>query len=214
MATMQDLLDDLNDRLNDANNAAGAGEANKMRWINRGIAAMWPRIYRTVIDSTLAVVTNTHEYAIPAAVGDESEIFRVEIKDFSVTATRYLELDGFDIVPALTGRVLQLPPHISLDGSWTGALVRITAAKPLTKLTATGSVFDGRQIYEELPVWYALGLAIGRRIEDRTVYTRYSTIDARNGVDINEQMNASQFAFAQFETMLERMAMPWPASVG
>jgi hypothetical protein len=211
MATMQDLLDDLNDRLNDANNAAGAGEANKIRWINRGIAAMWPRIYKTVVDSTIELATDTYEYAIPTAVGDESEIFRVEIEDLTTTNDRFVELDGYDIVPALTGRTLQLP---SVPSSWDGARIRITAAKPLARLATTGSTFEGRQIHEELPVWYALGLALARRIEDRTQHTRYSTVAAQNRVDVDEQMLSSQFAFSQFETLLERMQMPWPASVG
>lgn len=213
MATLQDLLDDLNDRLNDANNAAGAGEANKIRWINRGISAMWPRVFRTVVDSTLVVATDTFEYSIPAAVGDEGEIFRVEIEDQSAPSTRFVELDGFDVVPLVDGRTLQLPSWLA-SGSTVGAQVRISAAKPLSQLVDTTDVFDGRAIHEELPVWYALGLALSRRIEDRTVHTRLSTIDSRNGVDINEQMGAAGFAFAQFEAMLDRLAMPWPASVG
>jgi hypothetical protein len=211
MATMQTLLDDLNDRANDANNAAGAGEANKMRYINRGIAAMWPRIYRTVSDATITVAADTFEYAIPGGVGDESEIFRVEIEDINAPGTRYVELDNYDIVPLLTSRVLQL--H-SVPTTLVGAKIRITAAKPLSPLATLGSTFDGRQIHEELPVWYALGILLSRRLEDRTNHTRYSTTDARNGVDIDEQLVTSQFAFAQFENLLERMSMPWPASVG
>ena len=209
---MQDLLDNLNDFLNDSNNAAGIGEAVKMRYINRGVAAMWPRIYRTVTDSTIVLAANTYEYFIPAGVGDESEIFRVEVEDTTVTNGRFVELDRFDIVPVLTSRVLQLP--VAPTGSLVGANVRITAAKPLSRMAATGTVFDGRQIHEELPVWYALGLALSRRLEDRTLHTRYATIDGRNGVDINEQIGTASYAFAQFEAMLERMAMPWPASVG
>lgn len=211
MATMQDLLDDLNDRLQDANNAAGVGEVTKMRYINRGIAAMWPRVYRTVVDSSIVLAANTYEYAVPTAVGDESEIFRMEVEDNSVTALRYIELDQFDIVPAISGRILQIP-HVST--AFAGAKVRITAAVPLSRLTTTGSTFDGRRIHEELPVWYALGLAIARQVENRTDHTRYSSTVAANHVGINEQMGASQFAFAMFESMLERMAMPWPASIG
>lgn len=211
MATAQDLLDDLNDRLDDANNAAGAGEATKLRWLNRGIAAMWPRIYRTVADSTIALAANTFEYAIPSAVGDESEIFRVEVEDVNAAGTRFVELDNFDVVPALDSRVLQLP---SIPSHYEGALVRITAAVPLSKLLTTASTFDGREIHEELPVWYALGLALSRRVENRVDYTRYSTVAASNRVDIDEVVGTAGWAFGQFEQMLERMAMPWPASIG
>ncbi len=213
MATLQDLLDDLNDRLNDVDNAAGMGEAAKMRLINRGIAAMWPRIFRTVADNSIAIVADQYEYTIPSTVGDEGEIFRVELEDVNAANARYVELDGFDIVPLITGRTLQLPAWV-VGASNEGALIRISAAKPLSQLAAVGSTFDGRDIHMELPVWYALGIALSRRIEDRVDYTRYSTIDARNGVDIGEQMLTAQFCFSQFEAMLERMQMPWPASVG
>lgn len=211
MATLQDLLDDLNSRLGDVNNAAGVGEITKMRWINRGIAAMWPKVYRTVTNNTIVLAADTYEYAIPAAVGDESEIFRIEVEDNSVASDRFVELDGLDIVPTITGRTLQLS---SIPSSLVGARVRITAAVPLSHLPTTGSTFDGRRIHEELPVWYALGLALANRLEDRTVHTRYSTVAAQNGVDVEEQMLTSTFCFSQFEAMLDRMAMPWPASVG
>ena len=212
MATLQDLLDDLNGRLGDADNDAGAGEATKIRWINRGISAMWPRIYRTAQDATLQVATDTYEYAVPAAVGDEGEIYRVELEDPNAAGTRYIELDNYDIVPMVEDQVIQLPSWVIRD--WVGAHIRITAAKPLSELATVGSTFDGRRIHEELPVWYALGLALANPIEDRTDYTRYATIDGRNGVDINELMGTSQFAFAQFELLLDRMQMPWPTSVG
>lgn len=210
MATMQDLLDDLNDRLQDANNAAGVGEATKMRYINRGIAAMWPRIYRTVVNEQITLESDTYEYSIPSTL-DEGEIFRIEVSDENAANTRYVDLDGVDIVGTITTRKLQLssiPTHL------VGATVRITGAVPLSALSTTGSTFDGRRIHEELPVWYALGLALARNIENRTDHTRYTTVEARNGVDINEQIGSAGWAFAQFESMLERMAMPWPASVG
>jgi hypothetical protein len=210
VTTLQDLLDDLNDRLNDESGHDGIGLQKKIRYLNRGIAAMWPRVYRTVSDSSIVLAANTFEYAIPAAVGDESEIYRVEIEDINAPATRYVELDEFDIVPMLNSRVLQ----ISAPNAWVGANIRITAAKPLTRLEDPNDVFDGRAIHEELPVWYALGLALSRRIEDRQDHTRYATLDARNGVDIDEQIGSAAFAFAQFEAMLDRMAMPWPASIG
>lgn len=211
MATLQDLLDDLNSRLNDANNAAGVGEATKIRWINRGISAMWPAVYRTVVDDSITLAADTYEYAIPSAVGDESEIFRIEVSDESVSADRFVELDGVDIVPSITSRVLQLR---SIPANMVGATVRITAAVPLSSLATTGATFDGRRIHEELPVWYAMGLALANRIEDRTVHTRYSTVNAQNRVDVEEQMLTSQFCFSQFETLLDRMRMPWPVSVG
>jgi hypothetical protein len=95
-----------------------------------------------------------------------------------------------------------------------GTKIRVTSAVPLTPFATSASTYDGPPITEELPVWYALGVATGRRLEDRADYRRYSVIAAQNGVDISELMNAAQFPFVQFELLLDRYAMPLPAGMG
>lgn len=211
MATMQDLLDDLNDRLNDANNAAGAGEANKMRYINHGIRAMYPKVYRTVSDSTLALVADTYEYTIPSAL-DHGKIFRVEIEGDPNGTPRYYHLYNYEIIPTQTGKKIRLD-HTELPEDAT-AIIRITGAQPISTLAAVGTTYGGPPGTEEIPVWYALGLVLSRRLEDRTLHTRYSTTAAQNGVDLEQLMVSSQFAFGQFELLLDRYEMPLPAQAG
>lgn len=210
MALLQSLLDDLNDRLNDANNAAGAGEAAKIRWINSGQAAMYPKIFKTVSDDSTLIVADTYEYTLPATF-DYSKIVRVELESGEAT-NRFVHLFDFEIIPLQTGKVVRLD-HLELPVA-AGARMRVSAVKPLTAMTSTGSTYEGPPGTEEIPVWYALGLALGRRLEDRIVHTRYSTTAAANGVDIEEIMSASQFAFAQFELLLERHSMVLPAQAG
>lgn len=210
MATLQDMLDDLNDRLADANNAAGAGEAAKIRYINHGLRAMYPRVYRTVSDNSLVIAADTYEYTLPATL-DFARIFRVEIETGSGTA-RYTHLYDYEIVPTQENKIIRLDAlELPVD---TGAKLRVFGAQPLTALVATNHVYDGPPGTEEIPVWYALGLVLSRRLENRVDYTRYATNVAGNGVDINEVMNASQFAFAQFELLLDRHALPFPAQAG
>lgn len=202
MSTMQDLLDDLNDRLGDANNAAGAGEVKKMRWINHGVRAMWPRIY-TDVSTTIALVDGTYEYALGTDF-DAAEVHRVEVEN---TLGRFYPIPDW-VIDTRDGKVINFPslPHLA------GQDLRISAVRPVPAMATTAATYDAPEGTEELPVLYAMGIAAGRVVDPRLLHTRYSTVAAQNGVDINELMNASQFWFAQFELLLDRLGMPWPTS--
>lgn len=210
MATCQDMLDDLNDRLNDPLNTQ-IPSATKIRYLNHGIRASWPKLYRTVRDNTTLLVNNQFEYAIPAAVGNNGKFLRVEVETGASTG-RYVPLFDFEIVPGLTDPILILE-NTSLPSA-VGAKLRFTVAKALTEFANTGSVYDGPVGSEELPVLYAMGLALSRRLDDRIDHRRFSTTAAGNAVGPDEIMTASQFNFAQYELLLERFAMPLPAQQG
>lgn len=204
MATLQVLIDDLNQRLGDVTNAADVGEPTKIRWLAHGVRAMWPKVYRTVVDTSLSIVANTYEYALPATF-DDAEIFRVEVK-VGPALERWARVDNY-IIDRRTSKMLvfeQLP-------GIAGATLRIHAALPPTVPTAAASTLDFPDRFNELPVWYALGLAMQGGQQDRLNYKRYSTVAARNGVDVGELMSSAQFCFSQFELLLDRLAMPWPA---
>jgi hypothetical protein len=210
VATCATLLADLNDRLNDPGNSQ-AGEELKIGWLNSGIAAMWPKIYRTVRDSTLTIASNTYEYNVPSAVGANTKILRVEVETGSATG-RYVDVSGADIVPGLTDPILVF--REGLPGA-AGSKIRITAAKMLTPFTTSASTYDGPTGSEELPVLYAMGIACSRRIDDRVDHRRYNSTQNQAGiVTINEMMDVSQFWFSQFELILERQAMPLPSPAG
>jgi hypothetical protein len=95
-----------------------------------------------------------------------------------------------------------------------GARIRITAAKPLTALVNDGDSYDGPAQTDELPVLYAMGLALTRRLDDRLDHRRLNTVTGLNQVGPDEIMTAGQFNFAQFELLLERHAMPLPPVEG
>lgn len=207
MADLDDLLDDLNDRIDDDADTQ-VTEARKIRYINHGIRAMWPRIYRTLTDSTIEIAADTYEYALPSGF-DNAWITRVDIETDDASGL-WLPVEDYEILPVLTGRSIIIErPHVNA-----GARLRVMAAKRLTELVAPTDVYDGPPGTEEIPIWYALGLVMTRRHENRIDYTRYSTVAAANGVDIAEVMSSGQFAFAQFELLLERAAMPMPSRTG
>ena len=208
MATAADLLADLNDRIDDAANSQ-VPEVTKIRYLNQGIRAMWPRIYRTVSDTTLEIATDTYEYTIPSAVGDHALITRIDVESGDATG-RYHRLEECEVLPVQTGKTLVLDRIPSAVGS----RIRIISAKRLTEFVTSATTYDGPPGTEEIPVWYALGLVISRGHENRMDYTRLVTLDGQNGVGPNEIMNSAQFCFAQFELLLERAALPLPSEGG
>lgn len=210
MASMQTLLDDLNSRLGDADNDDGVGEATKMRWINHGIRAMWPKIWIGVQDDTIEIAADTYSYDVPAAVGTNSEIVRVEIESGDGTGL-FTEITGIDELPLRALRTIQTHHDVRYNA---GAKMRITAIRPLVVMDDVLDVYEGYPITEELPVLYAMYLATSKGHEDRIDHTRYSTVAAQNRVDIAEVEGAALFWLSQFENMLDRQAMPWPASIG
>lgn len=204
MATLLNMLDDLRDRLNDPSDVQ-VPRATKVRYLNHGIRATWPRLYRTVRDSTIVLATDTFEYAVPAAVGNNSKIMRIEV-EHGVGVNRYSEINNMRLIPGLTDPILQLE-GADLPAA-AGSRIRITAALPLTELSLDGDVYNGPAQTDELPVLYAMGLALTRRLDDRLDHRRISVTSGMNQVGAEEIMTAGQFNFAQFELLLERLAMP------
>ena len=204
MATLLQMLDDMRDRLNDTGDTQ-VPKPTKIRYLNHGIRATWPRLYKTSRDVTTVLATDTFEYAVPAAVGNNCKVLRVEVED-AVGSNRYHTVHNFRILPGLTD------PVIEFEGSnlpsVVGARVRIVSAKPLTELVNDGDIYDGPAQTDELPVLYAMGLSLTRRLDDRLDHRRLSVTTGMNQVGPDEIMTAGQFNFAQFELLLERFAMP------
>lgn len=213
MSTAADMIDDLRDRLNDAGDTQ-VPFSTKLRFLNRGQAAMWPRIFKLVRDSTLTIASNTFEYTFPAGVGT-GKVLTVEVET-DATSSRYVPLNRYDIIPSLTAPTLVLlDPVLPVA---TGSSIRITTADRLDPFVAANYAAAGSVIYtgpagtEELPVLYAMGLATARVLDDRMDYTRYSATQVNGSVDPNDIMQVSQFWFAQFELLLDRLQMPFPVT--
>lgn len=207
------MVDDLRDRLNDQGDTQ-VPFLTKIRFLNRGQAAMYPRIFRMVRDTSLMLVSGQFEYSFPAGVGT-GKVLTMEVES-TPTSSRYTPLGRYDIIPSLT-----TPTLVLLDQELpaaAGSSMRITTADRLTPFVAVDYAAAASQVYtgpsgtEELPVLYAMGLATARALDDRMDYTRYSATQVNNTVDPNDIMQVSQFWFAQFELLLDRMQMPYPVS--
>lgn len=207
MATGLDLLTDLKDRIDLVNEPIT--DTVLLRYLNHGISAMWPKVYQTAIDTSVVLVTNGYEYAVPAAVGDHALITRIDVES-DAASNRYMPFEDVELIPTQTGKILTM----GYTPSYVGSRIRFVSAKRVSPIDATADVYTGPPGTEEIPVWYALGLVLSRGVEPRTDYKRYSTTVAANGVDLEEMIITAQYAFAQFELLLERASMPVPSRVG
>ena len=205
MATCEEFLDDLRDRLDDEADTR-VPEATKIRYLNRGQAAMFPKVYRIARDSTLALVADQWEYNIPSAVGNNGRIIQIDVED---SDGRLFPIVNYRLIDGLTDPILQLTgaalPSIE------GANIRITAAMPLTAFASSASTYTGPPYTEELPVLYAMSQIMSREVERRFNNRRMPTIEGMNGVTAEDAMTAAQFFMQQFQTILEQVALPIPA---
>ena len=213
MSMMSDMIDDLRDRLNDVADTQ-VPLPTKIRFLNRGQAAMYPKIFRLVRDSTLLLINAQFEYTMPAGVGT-GKLLTVEVESGSGT-NRYTPMNRYEVIPSLTA-----PTLVIMDTglpSAAGAKIRITTADRMTPFVSTTYVQAQSESYtgpagtEELPVLYAMGLSTARALDDRMDYTRYSVTQQAGAVDPNDIMQVSQFWFAQFELLLDRLQLPFPVS--
>jgi hypothetical protein len=202
------LINDLRYRLNDPTDTS-ITLAAKTRYLNRGIMAMFPRIYRTVRDSTLVIIEDTFEYTLPAAVGPY-DILQVELEteDGSGRFRRGIE---YEVIPDSESPILVFDT-VAVPAE-AGSAIRVTAMKPLATFTESvllTETYTGPLGSDELPVLYAMGCIASVPLDDRLDYTQYSTAYVQGAPQAYDLMGASQFWFAQFELLLDRWAMPVP----
>lgn len=207
MSTATEMLDDLRDRLDDQGDTKFS-EPTKLRYLNRGQAAMFPKIYRTARDSTIVIAADTWEYPIPSTVGSQSLISAIELE--GSTLGRYFPLVNYEIIYGLADPLLKLK-DASLPAA--GKHIRITAAVPMTAFLSNTSAFTGPAFAEELPVLYAMSLSMAAAVERRMNYTRMPTVEGMNGTTPEDYMTGSQFWMSQFQTLLEQFTMPMPAGL-
>jgi len=209
MATLTNLLDDLRDLLSDSGDTKYT-EARKIRYINAGQRAMFPDVYRILQDATEVLVTDQYEHAVPAAL-NEGVLLGVELET-TASSSDFNQLDGrvFDLVPnASFGNTLVFKNTNELPGV-AGAAIRFTAAVPLTELTTGADTYSGPAITQDLPVLYAMGLAMARDLEARLNYYRFSTTQALNGTVLEDFSTSSAYWFEQFSKQLAKVKMPMP----
>lgn len=214
MATQADMWADLRFRLGETSGTdTQVAKVDKMRYLNQGLAAMYPKIYRVVRDVTTVLVADTFEYEMPAAL-DGGRIIQIELETESGSG-RYRRGVMHEILNHGTSPLI-IFDHYDLPAE-AGSKIRITAAMPLTPFTDStngADTYTGPTGTEELPVLYAMGAITAKPLDDRLNHTKYSTTHVLGNPQPVDLMTASQFWYAQFELMLDRWSQPFPVHNG
>lgn len=211
-----DMIDELRDYLDDATDTDVAF-ATKLRYLNRGQAAMYPKVFVTARDSTLTYDVDIYEYTIPAAVA-HGKIILVELESTS-TSSRFVRLNEYEIVPAsANASSLPLLVFSRARDAQDGGAIRITAANPLTAFTSANYAASQAETYTgpaytmELPVFFAMSQIMARVLDKRMDFGRFSVQNQNATANPIDIMSASQYWMDRYDKMLEQMQMPLPSS--
>lgn len=211
MAFVSEMVDQLRDLLNDATDSQVSYE-NKKLWLNRGIRMLWPSIYRVVVDSSITTSDLVYDYTLPAAVAD-GVILSVEIET-EVGGGRFIRFEDYDLIEGDEDQagVFRFTSALPLSGTD----VRIRYAAPIPVIAAASYAAAGSEAWTgpdralNLPVFYAMAMIAGRKIDERQDHTRYSTTQAINSITDQDIMAAYQMWMGQFELELDKWSRPLP----
>lgn len=211
MAYVSELFDQLRDLLGDAGDTQ-VPFATKKLYLNRGIARLWPRVFRVSSDTSITIAESTWDYALPVAVAS-GYIISVECET-APDSGRFLRYDAYDVVDGdedIAG-VLRITGVLPTAG--TDLRIRYAARVPLitaaSYAAAQAEVWTGPDAAMNLPSLYAMGMIAARKLDDRQDTYTYNTQVATNGVSDNDLMASSGMWFAQFESELLDIERPLP----
>lgn len=210
MAFVSELFDQFRDLIGDTDDTQ-IPFATKKLWLNRGIARLWPRIGRFTSDVSLAIVEDQYHYDLPAGFSD-GMLLSVEVE--TENDDEFDRLDRYDVIwgdEDLDGKLVLLAPLPE-----EGKLIRLRYYAPIPAITAASYAAAGSEAWTGpdramgLPVLYAMGMSVARKVDGRQDTETYSTTQALNGVTDQDIMAASQMWFGQFEFELAQMERPLP----
>lgn len=213
MATTADMIDEVRELLNDVADSQ-VTFPTKLRYLNRGLKAMWPKVYRIVSTTSAVLAENVEEYSVPA--GNSSGLLLSVELETELASGFYRRVDSYDIVPGAGGATATIRIGFRPLLADVGRKFRIISAERITLLAAANYSAAGSENYtgpagtEGLPVLYAMYMATSRVLDDRIDYTRLSTTQGQNGIDQESIMGVSQLWYAQFEQELDRVDLPFP----
>ena len=187
----------------------------KKLYLNRGIDAMFPKVYMIETDETTALVEDDVEYIVPTAFAG-GYITSVEIED--PDTGYYSRLDTYDLTHNRSGDTL-----IKLDFQPTadqaGMNLRFRGAIQIPRISAASYAAAGSETWLgpaqaiEIPVAYAMSLCYITALNPRMDFGEYSVQNQNGAADIVSIMGAGQYWMEQFRMLLDQHEMPLPISV-
>ena len=189
--------------------------AKKMYYLNAGMRAMFPRVYRIATDSTDQWVDDQYYYNIPSAVqgGLLYLIEKSTADDDDYFAP--LDYDEYDIQPGAAGAdVLSItwdPGSTYEDG-----YIKYHAALPAVPYAAANYAASQSEVYTypdhtlEGPVLYAMSRIMAIPLDQRMDYTQHSIQAMNRAASAGEIVSVAAYWLDEFERRVEewRLALP------
>ncbi len=170
-------------------------------FINDVIVSLYPDLYRSAVDETLAFVTNTYSYDLPAAISEAEGLpYRLDIYDAS--NPRGQEVHGWELLPG---------GHIVIGGDYNGYTARIFYIAPFTRLTLDDSATDVPKRAERLVLLGAEAVCYEHLMADRQKFDRYLADVWRQNADKYSLSNYASVIWTMYNTELKRQRMTLPA---
>lgn len=189
--------------------------AMKRHYLNAGMRAMYPRVFRIVTDATDQWEDDVYYYTLPSAV-QGGHLFLVEASKASDDDYfRPLDFNEYDIIPGPAGAdVLSItwdPGNTYEDG-----YIRYHSAMPAVPYVAADYDSAGSELYTypdytaEGPVLYAMSRIMAVPLDRRMDYTRHSVQNMNRAATPQEIVSVSAYWLDEFERRVEewRMALP------
>jgi len=212
MAKVSEIFDQIRALTNDASDTQ-VPFATKKLYVNRGIALLWPGIWR-VVTETIPLTTGVTEYAASAALAD-GYVLSCEISE-DADGDNFDRFEAYELMPGDEDKAPALyirDPRVVASSDFD---LRFTYAAPPALVTAASYAaaqaenWTGPDRALNLPVLYAMYLIAGSKVDDRQDHTRASTTQAMNGVNDQDILAGSQFWLNQFYAELEALTRPLP----
>jgi hypothetical protein len=191
--------------------------ALKLHYLNMGMRAMFPRVYRVATDSTDQWADDVYYYTLPAAVRG-GLLFLVEKStaaddDYFVP----LDYDEYDIQPGAAGAdVLSItwdPTTVYEDG-----YIKYHAAVPATAYTSANYTASQSEVYTypdhtiEGPVLYAMSRIMSIPLDKRMNYEEISIQNQNQAATPQEILAVSAYWLDEFERRVDEWRMSLPTA--
>lgn len=210
MATVSECFDQLRDLLNDPADTQVAFGTKRL-YLNRGIAALWPRVWR-VATTSLALAPATYEYTLPTAVTG-GHLLSAEVS--TTDGDGWQRLAYYDILPGDEDQaglfVLPWEPETGQSVRLRYA-ARVPTISAATYAAAQAETWLGPDEAVGAPVLYAMGMLSVRRMEDFLDATRQPPANESRDVRESSVLATSRFWMDQFEAQVDALARPLPVA--
>jgi len=189
--------------------------AQKMYYLNAGMRAMFPRVYRIATDATDQWEDDVFYYSVPSTV-QGGLLYLIEKStaaddDFFVP----MDYDEYDIEPGAAGADV-LSVKWDPGDTYEDGYIKYHAALPATPYTAANYAAAGSEAYTypdhtmEGPVLYAMSRIMAVPLDRRMDYTRHSIQAMNRAASPGEIVSVAAYWLDEFERRVEewRLALP------